>query len=169
MLLYGISLITYPRSVFGFGTQQSSGKLKPKATCTWFRFGLVIHAYHINKDMIWRPDISLFGGDNIELKGGCHITHLCGGQQIKFTRRPPYHFIWWLRCNSIIWGCHIIQLYGSCNIKLCGGQNIVTLGHSFYFFRLTGDFEKKWSRGDEIKIKIKPKNLYSRYTKYKKK
>ena len=28
---------------------------------------------------------------------------------------------------------------------------------------------KKWSRGDEIKIKIKPKNLYSRYTKYKKK
>ena len=45
----------------------------------------------------------------------------------------------------------------------------VLLGHSFYFFRLTGDFEKKWSRGDEIKIKIKPKNVYSRYTKYKKK
>ena len=44
-----------------------------------------------------------------------------------------------------------------------------TSGHSFFIFSLMGDFEKKWSRGDEIKIKIKPKNLYSRYTKYKKK
>ena len=26
------------------------------------------------------------------------------------------------------------------------------LGHSFVIFSLTGDFEKKWSRGDEIKI-----------------
>ena len=33
-----------------------------------------------------------------------------------------------------------------------------------FIFSLTGDFEEKWSRGDEIKIKIKQKNLYSRYT-----
>ena len=128
MLLYSISLITYPRSVFGFGTQRSSGKTQAQGYMYLISVWLVIHAYHIYKDMIWRPDISLFGGDNIESQGGCHITHLCGGRQIKFTRRPPYHFIWWLPCNSItsLWGCHIIQLYGSCNIKLCGGQNIVT-------------------------------------------
>ena len=29
-----------------------------------------------------------------------------------------------------------------------------TLGHSFFICSLTGDFEKKWSRGDEIKIKL---------------
>ena len=46
---------------------------------------------------------------------------------------------------------------------------ILKLGHSFFIFSLTGDFEKKWSRGDEIKIKIKLKNLYSRNTNFFKK
>ena len=84
--------------------------------------------------------------------------HICIESCSKYQRLSYL----WFEIN-MIWTKYLWTVYWCLEVIFGSG-----LDHSFYFFRLTRDFEKKWSRGDEIKIKIKPKNLYSRYTKYKK-